>query len=94
MNELGESEDEEDSDNGDYDTKIDITVSSDRIVASPDTQPTKASYKPNNWVERNRIGLEKNEGTAAELCQLGGTAAELYQLGDAWYKVQPTFETQ
>jgi len=45
-----------------------ITVYSDQIVASPEPnpQPTKASYKPDNWVERNRIGLEKNEGTAAE----------------------------
>ena len=46
MNELGESEDEEDSDNGDYDTKIDITVSSDRIVASLIPNPRRRRISP------------------------------------------------
>jgi hypothetical protein len=45
--------------NGDYDTKFDDALCSDRDVASPDdTRPTQASYnKPDNWRERNRIGL-------------------------------------
>jgi hypothetical protein len=45
--------------NGDYDKELDNTLSLDRgiIIA---TRFTQASYnKPNNWRERNRIGLEK-----------------------------------
>ena len=47
--------------NGDYDQEFDDALSSDRSVAwlGP-ARPTQASYdKPNNWRERNRIGLEK-----------------------------------
>jgi hypothetical protein len=44
--------------NGDYDQEFDIALSSDRNVTLPN-QPTQASYnKPENWQERNRIGLE------------------------------------
>ena len=51
--------------NGDYDTKIEDVLSSDQTLSSDPTlnlqnnRPTHASYfKPANWVERNRIGLE------------------------------------
>jgi hypothetical protein len=46
--------------NGDYDQEFDDALSSDRSAVVPNTRPTQASYnKPDNWVERNRIGLEK-----------------------------------
>jgi len=46
--------------NGDYDAEIDNALSFDRSVVLPNTRPTLASYnKPDNWRERNRIGLEK-----------------------------------
>ena len=46
--------------NGDYDTKFDIALCSDRDVATPHARPTQASYnKPDNWRERNRFGLTK-----------------------------------
>jgi hypothetical protein len=46
--------------NGDYDQEFDDALSSDRSAVVPNTRPTQASYnKPNNWVERNRTGLEK-----------------------------------
>jgi len=46
--------------NGDYDTEFDNALCADRSAVLPNTQPTQASYnKPDNWVERNRIGLEK-----------------------------------
>jgi hypothetical protein len=45
--------------NGDYDVEFDNKLSADRGVILP-TRATQASYnKPNNWRERNRIGLEK-----------------------------------
>jgi hypothetical protein len=45
--------------NGDYDEEFDIALSMDRAVPTI-TSSTQASYnKPDNWVERNRIGLEK-----------------------------------
>ena len=45
--------------NGDYDAEFDDLLSYDRGVI-PLVQSTQASYnKPDNWVERNRIGLEK-----------------------------------
>jgi hypothetical protein len=45
--------------NGDYDTEFDDKLSFDRSIIPP-ARPTQASYnKPNNWRERNRIGLEK-----------------------------------
>jgi hypothetical protein len=44
---------------GDYDQEFDNALNSDRSVTLPN-QPTQASYnKPDNWRERNRIGLEK-----------------------------------
>ena len=46
--------------NGDYDAEFDNALCADRGAVLPNTHPTRASYdKPNNWVERNRIGLEK-----------------------------------
>jgi Ran GTPase-activating protein (RanGAP) involved in mRNA processing and transport len=45
--------------NGNYDVEFDDKLSSDRgiIIAA---RPTQASYnKPDNWVERNHIGLEE-----------------------------------
>ena len=46
--------------NGDYDLEFDDALCADRGVVLPNTQPTQAAYnKPDNWVERNRIGLEK-----------------------------------
>ena len=46
--------------NGDYDQEFDDALSSDRSAVVPNTRPTQASYnKLDNWVERNRIGLEK-----------------------------------
>ena len=46
--------------NGDYDTKIEDVLSSDRTLHLQNTRPTHASYiEPANWVERNHIGLEK-----------------------------------
>jgi hypothetical protein len=45
--------------NGDYDAEFDDKLSYDRGVRMP-ARPTQASYnKPDNWIERNRIGLEK-----------------------------------
>jgi hypothetical protein len=47
--------------NGDYDAEFDNALCFDRVesLALPN-QPTQASYnKPDNWRERNRIGLEK-----------------------------------
>ena len=45
--------------NGDYDTKIEDVLSSDRTLHLQNTRPTHASYNKHlNWVERNRIGLE------------------------------------
>jgi hypothetical protein len=45
--------------NGDYDAKIDARLCKDRGVRMP-VRATQASYnKPDNWVERNRIGLEQ-----------------------------------
>ena len=47
---------------GNYDIEFDNALSYDRGVILP-AQPTQASYiKPDNWIERNRIGLEKLEG--------------------------------
>ena len=44
--------------NGDYDQEFDNALSSDRAEPLPSTLPTQASYnKPDNWRERNRIGL-------------------------------------
>jgi hypothetical protein len=46
--------------NGDYDAEIDDTLSLDRSPWHSPARPTRASYnKPDNWRERNRIGLEK-----------------------------------
>jgi len=47
--------------NGDYDTEFDNALCVDRRpTAATRTQPTQAAYnKPDNWVERNRIGLTK-----------------------------------
>jgi hypothetical protein len=47
--------------NGNYDDEIDESLRYDRREAlSLPAYPTQASYnKPDNWVERNRIGLEK-----------------------------------
>jgi Ran GTPase-activating protein (RanGAP) involved in mRNA processing and transport len=45
--------------NGNYDAEFDNALSLDRSVLPP-ARPTQASYnKPDNWIERNRIGLEK-----------------------------------
>jgi hypothetical protein len=45
--------------NGDYDAEFDDVLSIDRGVI-PLVWSTQASYnKPDNWRERNRIGLEK-----------------------------------
>jgi hypothetical protein len=44
--------------NGDYDQEFDDALSSDRSAVVPSTRPTQASYnKPDNWRQRNRIGL-------------------------------------
>jgi hypothetical protein len=44
---------------GDYDIEFDNALCEDRKVTLP-AQPTQASYnKPDNWRERNRIGLDK-----------------------------------
>jgi hypothetical protein len=46
--------------NGDYDAKFDDKLSADRGLVLLNTQPLQSSYnKPDNWVERNRMGLEK-----------------------------------
>jgi hypothetical protein len=48
--------------NGDYDTEFnDALICPDRSVPLPaPARPTQASYnKPDDWVERNRIGLTK-----------------------------------
>jgi hypothetical protein len=46
--------------NGDYDLEFDEALSWDQAAILPNTRATQASYnKPDNWVERNRIGLEK-----------------------------------
>jgi hypothetical protein len=46
--------------NGGYDANFDDAFSFDRSAALPNTRPTQASYdKPDNWRERNSIGLER-----------------------------------
>jgi len=46
--------------NGDYDQEFDDALCSDRSAVVPNTRPTQASYnKPDNWRERNGIGLTK-----------------------------------
>jgi hypothetical protein len=50
--------------NGDFDSVFDNAFSFERkrnvTLADRPTRPTQASYdKPDNWVERNQIGLEK-----------------------------------
>jgi hypothetical protein len=45
---------------GDYDAEIDDKLSLDRSPWHSPARPTQASYnKPDNWRERNRIGLEE-----------------------------------
>jgi hypothetical protein len=45
--------------NGNYDIEFEAALSIDRGVTLL-VRPTQASYnKPDNWVERNRVGLEK-----------------------------------
>jgi len=45
--------------NGNYDAEIDDALTLDRSIIPP-ARYTQASYnKPENWVDRNRIGLEK-----------------------------------
>ena len=71
---LDDSEEEDDDDvedeiadkfirtfsNGDYDTEFDNALCADRGAVLPNTQPTQGAYdKPDNWVERNRIGQER-----------------------------------
>jgi hypothetical protein len=51
--------------NDDYDAEFDDALCLDRIesVTLPPVRPTQASYnKPDNWIERNRIGLDKIKG--------------------------------
>jgi hypothetical protein len=44
---------------GDYDAEFDTFLTLDRSAALP-ARTTQAAYnKPDNWIERNRIGLEK-----------------------------------
>ena len=46
--------------NGEYDAEFDNALCLDRAGPLSNTRPTQASYnKPDNWRERNRIGLEK-----------------------------------
>ena len=46
--------------NGEYDQEFDNALSSDRAVPLSNTRPMQAFYnKPDNWRERNQIGLEK-----------------------------------
>ena len=46
--------------NGDYDAEIDSKLSLDRSPWHGPARPTQSSYnKPDNWRERNRIGLER-----------------------------------
>ena len=48
--------------NGDYDNRFDEALSLDRSIIQP-VRPTQASYhKPDNWQDRNRIGLERIKG--------------------------------
>jgi hypothetical protein len=48
--------------NGDYDVEFDNALSLDRELPSP-VRLSQASYnKPDNWIERNRIGLDKIKG--------------------------------
>ena len=45
--------------NGVCDVEFDNALGSDRSVIPLSARPSQASYnKPNNWKERNRIGLE------------------------------------
>jgi hypothetical protein len=49
--------------NGEYDAEFYNALSLDRAVPLSNTRPTQASYnKPDNWIERNRIGLKKIKG--------------------------------
>ena len=72
-----ESEEEEEDDNkiahkfirtfsnGYYDQEFDDALISDRSRISWARPTTQASYnKPDNWIDRNQIGLEKVKGVA------------------------------
>jgi hypothetical protein len=64
--------------NGDYDIEFDNALSSDRSETLP-VRPTQASYhKPDNWQDRNRIGLERIKG------QLQGLFNEVSQDKHCW----------
>ena len=81
MNESGEGSDEEDTiddviveqfirtfHNGGYDTELDNALCYERGIIPP-AHPTQASYnKPDNWRERNRIGLEKIQMQLLQRC--------------------------
>jgi hypothetical protein len=46
--------------NGGYNVEFDHALCDDRSVGNLPVRPTQASYtKPDNWIERNRVGLEK-----------------------------------
>jgi len=73
--------------NGDYDVELVKALCYDRGLTLP-VRPTQASYnKPDNWIERNRIGLE-------EVKEQLQTCIDLVALG-AWhyFQFQPGVET-
>jgi len=53
--------------NGDYDAVFDNALIFDRSVVTMPSCPRHGAYnKPDNWVERNRIELEKVKGQLQE----------------------------
>jgi hypothetical protein len=64
---------------GDYDNEFDDELSTDRGVTLP-VRPTQASYnKPDNWRERNRIGLE-NVKAQLQNCITSATDDQSFEL--------------
>jgi hypothetical protein len=73
--------------NGDYDAEFDNALSLDRAVPSR-VGPTQAAYnKPDNWLERNRIGLarvKKQLQTCIDLVMHNGNLQLNLTHNDGW----------
>jgi hypothetical protein len=77
---------------GEYDVELDDTLSSDQGIISL-ARPTQASYnKPDNWRERNQIGLEKVKEQLQD-CIASAIQEPSFELclthNDMWTQQQP-----
>jgi hypothetical protein len=82
--------------NGDYDAEIDSKLSLDRSPWHGPARPTQSSYnKPDNWRERNRIGLERVK-EQLQICidhMLHGASFNLdLRHNDRWYQLRDNEE--